>query len=85
MVAAVEITESRRVAGGDVGGGDLGLDDAEVATAKATAAVEVLLLDTPQQLNKTKPRDCFRYKIINEFIANCVFITLLMPFSSGRL
>lgn len=39
------MTESRLVAGGEVGGGDLGLDDADVATANATAAVEVLLLD----------------------------------------
>lgn len=62
MVAAVEMTESRRVAGGEVGGGDLGLDDAEVATAKATAAVEVLLLDTPHQLNKNISRDGFRNK-----------------------
>lgn len=44
MVAAVEITESRRGGGGDVGGGDRGLDDADVATANATAAVDVLLL-----------------------------------------
>lgn len=46
----MDITESRLVAGGDVGGGDLGFDDAEVATAKATAAVEVLLLDRNIQL-----------------------------------
>lgn len=44
MVAAVDITESLRVAGGEFAGGDLGFDDAEVATAKATAAVDVLLL-----------------------------------------
>lgn len=45
MVAAVDMTESRRAGGGEVGGGERGLDDAEVATAKATAAVDVLLLD----------------------------------------
>lgn len=50
MVAAVEMTESRLVAGGEVGGGERGLDDADVATAKATAAVEVLLLDQHRQL-----------------------------------
>lgn len=44
MVAAVDITESLRVAGGEFGGGDLGFDEAEVATANATAAVDVLLL-----------------------------------------
>lgn len=45
MVAAVDITESLLFGGGDVGGGDLGFDDADVATAKAAAAVDVLLLD----------------------------------------
>lgn len=45
MVAAVDITESLLVAGGELGGGDLGFDDADVATAKATAAVDVLLLN----------------------------------------
>lgn len=45
IVAAVDITESLRVAGGEFGGGDLGFDEAEVATANATAAVDVLLLD----------------------------------------
>lgn len=46
IVAAVEITESLRVAGGEVVGGDRGFDDAEVATANAAAAVDVLLLYT---------------------------------------
>lgn len=40
------MTESRLVCGGDVVGGDRGFDDADVATANATAAVDVLLLDT---------------------------------------
>lgn len=44
MVAAVDITESLRVAGGEFGGGDRGFEEAEVATANATAAVDVLLL-----------------------------------------
>lgn len=39
------MTESRRACGGDVGGGDRGFDDAEVATANAAAAVDVLLLN----------------------------------------
>lgn len=38
------MTESLLVAGGEVGGGDRGLDEADVATANATAAVDVLLL-----------------------------------------
>lgn len=44
------MTESRRLAGGDVGGGDRGFEDADVATAKATAAVDVLLLDRAKPL-----------------------------------
>lgn len=52
------MTESRRVWGGEFGGGDRGFDDAEVATAKATAAVDVLLLYiTPSDNNDlTKKR-----------------------------
>lgn len=76
MVAAVEMTESRRVAGGEVGGGDLGLDDAEVATAKATAAVEVLLLDTTHQLNKNISRDGFRNKSIKWLYRQLCFINI---------
>lgn len=59
IVAAVDITESRLVAGGEVGGGDLGFDDAEVATAKATAAVDVLLLDRHAQLRHRERRFSF--------------------------
>lgn len=53
IVAAVDITESLRVAGGELGGGDLGFEEAEVATANATAAVDVLLLNHRSQSEHT--------------------------------
>lgn len=52
MVAAVEMTESRLAVVGEVGGGERGLDEADVATANATAAVEVLLLNAITHLNR---------------------------------
>lgn len=52
IVAAVDMTESRLVAGGEVVGGERGFDDAEVATANAAAAVDVLLLYTRINISK---------------------------------
>lgn len=64
-MAAVDITESRLSGGGDVGGGDRGFDDAEVATAKATAAVDVLLLDQRHSI------------MINYFAKLCNYTSIL--------
>lgn len=51
IVAAVEMTESRLACSwGEVAGGDRGLDEADVATANAAAAVDVLLLVSDRDL-----------------------------------
>lgn len=49
------MTESLLAAGGEVGGGDRGLEDADVATAKATAAVDVLLLHNTKKAKEIIP------------------------------